>query len=288
MRSLGSTGVWELFVPDIGDGTRYKFADPRPRRGVAGEGRPDGPGAPSSRRPPPRSSSPRHYHWGDDDWLAARAAADPHTGPMSIYEVHLGSWRPGLAYRELAEELVGVRAPTTGFTHVELLPVAEHPFGGSWGYQVTSYFAPTARFGTPDDFRYLVDRLHQAGVGVIVDWVPAHFPKDDWALARFDGTPLYEHADPRRGEQPDWGTLSSTSAAREVRNFLVANAVVLARGVPHRRPAGRRRRLDALPGLLAQGRRVVAQRLRRPGEPRGGRVPAGDQRDGLQARRRAS
>ena len=125
---------------------------------------------------------------------------------MSIYEVHLGSWRPGLSYRELADQLADYLVET-GFTHVEFLPVAEHPFGGSWGYQVTSYFAPTARFGTPDDFRYLVDRLHRAGIGVIMDWVPAHFPKDEWALARFDGTPLYEHADPRRGEQPDWGTL---------------------------------------------------------------------------------
>ena len=125
---------------------------------------------------------------------------------MSVYEVHLGSWRQGLSYRELADELVEY-VSWLGFTHVELLPVAEHPFGGSWGYQVTGYYAPTSRFGSPDEFRYLVDQLHQAGIGVIVDWVPAHFPKDEWALARFDGTPLYEHADPRRGEQLDWGTL---------------------------------------------------------------------------------
>ena len=143
---------------------------------------------------------------------------------MSTYEVHLGSWRRGLGYRELAEQLVDY-CVELGFTHVELLPVAEHPFGGSWGYQVTSYFAPTARFGTPDEFRFLVDRLHQAGIGVIVDWVPAHFPKDSWALARFDGTPLYEHPDPRRGEQMDWGTYVFDFARREVRNFLVANAV---------------------------------------------------------------
>ena len=143
---------------------------------------------------------------------------------MSIYEVHLGSWRQGLGYREVADQLADYLTET-GFTHVELLPVAEHPFDGSWGYQVTSYFAPTARFGTPDDFRYLVDRLHRAGIGVIVDWVPGHFPKDDWALARFDGTPLYEHADPRRGEQPDWGTYVFDFGRREVRNFLVANAL---------------------------------------------------------------
>ena len=144
--------------------------------------------------------------------------------PVSIYEVHLGSWRPGLSYTDLAEELTGYVA-RLGFTHVEFLPVAEHPFGGSWGYQVTSYYAPTARFGTPDEFRHLVDRLHQAGIGVIIDWVPAHFPRDDWALARFDGTPLYEHADPRRGEHPDWGTYIFNYGRSEVRNFLVANAL---------------------------------------------------------------
>jgi 1,4-alpha-glucan branching enzyme len=143
---------------------------------------------------------------------------------MSTYEVHLGSWRRGRSYRDLAEELTSY-VLDTGFTHVELLPVAEHPYGGSWGYQVTSYFAPTARFGSPDDFRYLVDRLHQAGIGVIVDWVPGHFPKDEWALARFDGSSLYEHADPRRGEQPDWGTNVFNFGRHEVRNFLVANAI---------------------------------------------------------------
>jgi 1,4-alpha-glucan branching enzyme len=143
---------------------------------------------------------------------------------MSIYEVHLGSWRQGLGYRQLAHELVDY-VKAAGFTHVEFLPVAEHPFGGSWGYQVTSYYAPTARFGSPDDFRYLVDRLHQAGIGVLVDWVPAHFPKDSWALARFDGTALYEHADPRRGEQPDWGTLVFNFGRNEVRNFLISNAL---------------------------------------------------------------
>ncbi len=143
---------------------------------------------------------------------------------MSIYEVHLGSWRVGLDYRQLADELTEY-VRDAGFTHVEFLPVAEHPYGPSWGYQVTSYFAPTARFGSPDDLRYLIDTLHQAGIGVLVDWVPAHFPKDEWALARFDGTPLYEHADPRRGEQPDWGTYVFDFGRTEVRNFLVANAL---------------------------------------------------------------
>ena len=143
---------------------------------------------------------------------------------MSIYEVHLGSWRPGLSYLELADQLTEY-VVEMGFTHVELMPVMEHPFGGSWGYQVTGYYAPTARFGDPDGLRHLVDRLHQAGIGVILDWVPAHFPKDEWALARFDGTPLYEHADPRRGEHPDWGTYIFDFGRPEVRNFLVANAL---------------------------------------------------------------
>jgi 1,4-alpha-glucan branching enzyme len=143
---------------------------------------------------------------------------------MSIYEVHLGSWRLGLSYRELAVELVEY-VKDLGFTHVEFMPVAEHPFGGSWGYQVSSYYAPTSRFGSPDDFRYLVDALHQAGIGVLLDWVPGHFPRDEWALARFDGTPLYEHSDPRLGEQPDWGTYVFNFGRTEVRNFLVANAI---------------------------------------------------------------
>jgi 1,4-alpha-glucan branching enzyme len=230
MRSLGSTGVWELFVPGVGAGTRYKYnvlgrdgywrekADPMAR----------------ATEPPPATASvvtTSSYGWGDEEWMRRRAGTAWHAAPISVYELHLGSWRalpggvrqPG-GYRRLADALVPYLTET-GFTHVELMPVAEHPFGGSWGYQISSYYAPTARYGTPDDFRYFVDRLHQAGIGVIVDWVPAHFPKDSWALARFDGTPLYEHADPRRGEHPDWGTLVFDFGRREVRNFLVANAL---------------------------------------------------------------
>jgi len=222
MRSLGASGVWELFVPGVAAGARYKYdvtgADGVPRSKAD-------PMARASEVPPATASvvAETRYAWTDAAWLAARAATDPHRGPMSVYEVHLGSWRPGLGYRELADDLTAY-VVDCGFTHVEFLPVAEHPFGGSWGYQVTSYYAPTARFGSPDDFRYLVDRLHAAGVGVLVDWVPAHFPRDEWALAHFDGTPLYEHPDPRRGEQPDWGTLVFNFGRREVRNFLVANA----------------------------------------------------------------
>jgi 1,4-alpha-glucan branching enzyme len=223
MRSLGSSGIWELLVPEVAGGDRYKYE-------VCG---PDGtwhakadPMAALAERPPATASVvyDSGYEWSDQDWLAARAERDVLTSPMSIYEVHIGSWRPGLSYAELADQLAAY-VTDLGFTHVEFLPVAEHPFGGSWGYQVTSYYAPSSRFGSPDEFRYLVDRLHQAGIGVLLDWVPAHFPRDSWALARFDGTPLYEHPDPRRGEHPDWGTLIFDYGRPEVRNFLVANAV---------------------------------------------------------------
>jgi 1,4-alpha-glucan branching enzyme len=223
MRVLGSSGVWEIFVPDVGDGCRYKFqilgADHRWRDKAD-------PMAFASEVPPATASmvaTPR-YEWTDDEWLDRRARTQWHKAPMSIYEVHIGSWRMGLSYRQLADELVEYLTDT-GFTHVEFLPVAEHPFGGSWGYQVSSYYAPSARFGSSDDFRYLVDTLHNAGIGVIVDWVPAHFPKDEFALGRFDGTALYEHGDPRRGEQPDWGTFVFNFGRSEVRNFLVANAL---------------------------------------------------------------
>ncbi len=164
------------------------------------------------------------YAWADGAWMAARGERPVHESPFSVYEVHLPSWRPGLTYRQLAEQLPAYVADL-GFTHVELLPVAEHPFGGSWGYQVTGFYAPTARLGTPDDFKYLVDALHRAGVGVLMDWVPAHFPRDDWALAEFDGRPLYEPEDPQRAAHPDWGTLEFDYGRKEVRNFLVANAV---------------------------------------------------------------
>ena len=223
MRSLGSSGVWELFIPNVASGTRYKLNV----LGADGQWREKAdPMAFATEVPPAQGSvvfTSTHV-WHDDEWLAERATRDAVRSPMSIYEVHLGSWRQGLSYRQLADELVAY-VRDLGFTHVEFLPVAEHPFGGSWGYQVSSYFAPTSRFGNPDDFRFLVDALHQAGIGVIVDWVPAHFPKDAWALAQFDGTHLYEHADPQLGEHPDWGTLVFNFGRREVRNFLVANAV---------------------------------------------------------------
>lgn len=223
MRSLGSTGVWELFVPGLGDGCVYKFAI----LGRDGRWREKADPMAFATEIPPATGSvvfTSDYTWNDAAWLQERSRTPQHKRPMSIYEVHLGSWRAGLDYRQLAEELTTYLVDT-GFTHVEFLPVAEHPYGPSWGYQVTSYFAPTSRFGSPDDLRHLIDRLHQAGIGVLVDWVPAHFPKDEWALARFDGTALYENADPRRGEHPDWGTYVFDFGRTEVRNFLVANAL---------------------------------------------------------------
>ncbi|MCB9409142.1 1,4-alpha-glucan branching protein GlgB [Mycolicibacterium sp.] len=223
MRALGSSGVWELFWPGFPPGGLYKFRV----HGIDGAvtDRAD-PMAFATEVPPHTASKVfvSGYEWNDEAWVARRAGTNPVFEAMSTYEVHLGSWRPGLSYRELAEQLTDY-VVGQGFTHVELLPVAEHPFGGSWGYQVTSYYAPTSRFGSPDDFRFLVDRLHQAGIGVIMDWVPAHFPKDSWALGRFDGTALYEHSDPRRGEQLDWGTYVFDFGRPEVRNFLVANAL---------------------------------------------------------------
>ncbi|MFZ5868988.1 MAG: 1,4-alpha-glucan branching protein GlgB [Actinomycetota bacterium] len=223
MRSLGSTGIWELFVPGAGVGTHYKYE----LLGRDGQWRQKAdPMAQASEVPPSTASivTESTYEWGDAEWLARRAERDPHNGPMSIYEVHLGSWRPGLSYRQLAEELVDYVADL-GFTHVELMPVMQHPFGGSWGYHVTGYYAADSRFGSPDDFRYLVDRLHQAGIGVILDWVPGHFATDPWALMRFDGEALYEHPDPRKGWHNEWGSFVFDYGRKEVRNFLVANAL---------------------------------------------------------------
>jgi 1,4-alpha-glucan branching enzyme len=223
MRSMGVSGIWELFIPDVTPETLYKYqiltrdgrwilkADPMAQR---------------TQVPPETASAVPFsaYSWSDGAWMTRRAATHAVAQPMSIYEVHLGSWREGLGYREIADPLIA-HVLDTGFTHVEFMPLAEHPFGGSWGYQVSGYYAPTARFGAPDDLRHLIDRLHQAGIGVILDWVPGHFPKDEFALARFDGAPLYEHPDPRRGEHQDWGTLIFDYGRPEVRGFLVANAL---------------------------------------------------------------
>jgi 1,4-alpha-glucan branching enzyme len=230
MRSLGSSGVWEIFVPGVGVGALYKY-EIRTREGEL-RTKTDPLGR-EMELPPATATrvTESSYAWHDEQWMHQRAGKDHTREPMSIYELHLGSWaripedgNRWLTYRELAPRLVA-HVKALGFTHVELMPVAEHAFYPSWGYQVTGYFAPTGRYGSPDDFRFFVDYCHQQGIGVIVDWVPAHFPKDDFSLRRFDGTPLYEHEDPRRGEHPDWGTLIFNYGRIEIRNFLVANAL---------------------------------------------------------------
>jgi 1,4-alpha-glucan branching enzyme len=229
MRMLGTSGVFELFVPGVGAEALYKY-EILARSGAI-RVKTD-PYAHKLEQSPGFASIVQErsrYTWSDGSWLSQRAESDPLREPMLVYEVHLGSWLRGennrvLSYGEVAPKLAA-HVRRLGFTHVELLPVQEHPFGGSWGYQVGGYFAPTSRFGTPDDFRFLVDTLHQAGIGVLLDWVPAHFPKDDWALRRFDGTACYEHEDPRLGDHPEWGTHIFNYARHEVRNFLVANAL---------------------------------------------------------------
>jgi 1,4-alpha-glucan branching enzyme len=232
MRALGSAGIWELFLPGVEPGARYKYEILTAESELTLKADPY---AQEAERPPKTASVvtvPRHrWSEGDEQWLARRREQLPLSCPISIYEVHLGSWRlkalednRPLSYLELADEL-SAYASDMGFTHIELLPVMAHPFSGSWGYQVTGYFAPTPRHGSPDDLRQFVDRLHANGIGVILDWVPAHFPRDEFALARFDGTALYEHADPRRGAHPDWGTLVFNFGRHEVRNFLIASAL---------------------------------------------------------------
>jgi 1,4-alpha-glucan branching enzyme len=232
MRSMGPVGIWELFLPGVGEDARYKYEI------LSADGEillKADPYAQQTEVPPKTASviTQPHHDWSPDDaaFLAKRAQSEPLGGPMSIYEVHLGSWRlnslednRSLTYAELADEL-SAYATDMGFTHIELLPVMAHPFSGSWGYQVTGYFAPTPRYGSPDEMRAFVDRLHARGIGVILDWVPAHFPRDEFALARFDGSALYEHADPRRGAHPDWGTLVFNFGRHEVRNFLISNAL---------------------------------------------------------------
>jgi len=232
MRPLGASGVWELFIPSLSAGELYKFELWDVRGHIRLKTDPFG----TYFEAPPGNASIVHdataFQWNDGAWLERRrSAAVDRDQPMSIYEVHLGSWkrraddgnRP-LTYRELAP-LLADYVIEMGFTHVEVMPLAEHPFDGSWGYQVTGFFAPTQRFGTPDDFAWFVDHLHQRGIGIILDWVPAHFPRDSFALAEFDGTHLYEHADPRQGAHMDWGTLIFNYSRNEVRCFLIANAL---------------------------------------------------------------
>ncbi|HYE31159.1 MAG TPA: 1,4-alpha-glucan branching protein GlgB [Methylomirabilota bacterium] len=229
MRMVGGSGIWELFIPGIGEGALYKFEILDAHGNLTVKTDPYG----FFYELPPKQASivwnTKKFQWSDEQWIAQRRETNTLRAPMSIYEVHIGSWRKKSAfesfgYRELAGPLVDY-VRQMGFTHVEFLPVAEHAFYPSWGYQVTGFYAPSSRYGTPEDFQYLVNALHEAGIGIIVDWVPAHFPRDEWALARFDGTALYEHEDPRKGAHQDWGTLIFNYSRHEVRNFLLANAL---------------------------------------------------------------
>jgi 1,4-alpha-glucan branching enzyme len=229
LRLLGASGVWEIFIPGVGVGAHYKFEI----RDVHGNIKLNTDPCGFFFETAPKNAAivwdTRKFKWNDETWLKRRRERDALRSPMSIYEVHIGSWRKktpneSWSYRELAEPLV-LYVKRMGFTHVEFLPVAEHAFYPSWGYQVTGFYAPTSRYGTPEDFQFLVNALHEADIGVIVDWVPAHFPRDEWALAKFDGTALYEHEDPRKGAHQDWGTLIFNFGRHEVSNFLAANAL---------------------------------------------------------------
>jgi len=229
MRLLGASGVWEIFIPGVGEGAHYKFEILDAHSKIKLNTDPFG----FFFEVAPKNAAivwdTKKFKWNDGAWMTKRRQRDALRSPMSIYEVHIGSWKKKTAteswsYRELAAPLA-LYVKRMGFTHVEFLPVAEHAFFPSWGYQVTGFFAPTSRYGTPEDFQFLVNALHEAGIGVIVDWVPAHFPRDDWALARFDGTALFEHEDPRRGAHQDWGTLIFNYGRNEVSNFLLANAL---------------------------------------------------------------
>ncbi len=231
MRVLGASGVWEIFIPGLPEGTLYKFQVKTQQGYILDKTDPYGTEMENRPRTASRVNFLRTYGWGDTAWMEMRAKSDHLGEPVSVYEVHLASWRRKpeegnrwLTYRELAHELVAY-VKERGFTHIELMPVMEHPFDASWGYQVTGYFAPTSRFGSPDDFKHFVDHCHQNGIGVLLDWVPAHFPKDAHALAMFDGTHVYEHADPRKGEHQDWGTYIFNFGRKEVRNFLIGNAL---------------------------------------------------------------
>ena len=279
MRKLIAGGVWEIFLPGVDEGTHYKFEVLGHHGGVQLK---SDPFAFYNQHGIQTSSMVwdlQRYAWSDHEWMDSRRQKNWQHEPVSIYECHLGSWRRrpeegnrSLSYRELADELLGY-VLEMGFTHIELMPVAEHPFDGSWGYQITNYFAPTSRFGNPDEFRYFVDRCHQRGVGIIVDWVPGHFPKDAHGLAEFDGTDLYEHSDPRQGEHVDWGTLIFNYGRNEVRNFLVANGLFW---LDYYHIDGLR--VDAVASmlylrLLPQGRRMGAQPIRRTRKPRSRLLP---------------
>ena len=261
---VGISGIWAGFVPGVEKGMLYKYAV---RKTDGWDVLKTDPVALYAEKRPgnaARAWTLDGYEWNDADWMLRRREAGlPLNRPVSVYEVHAGSWRRRedgtfRTWVELAEQLIPY-VKDLGFTHIEFMPLAEHPLDESWGYQTSHYFAPTSRFGQPDDLRLFIDLCHQAGIGVILDWVPGHFPKDEWCLGRFDGTAVYEHMDSRQGEHPDWGTYIFNYGRKEVRNFLFANAPVLAQGIPFRRHPHRRRGQHDLPGLFPGGGRMDSQ-----------------------------
>ena len=287
LRAHGGSGIWQGFVPGVREGAAYKYHVRSRYAGYAAD-KAD-PFAVFAEVPPETGSRVWRldHAWGDHAWMAARARHNALDAPQAVYEVHLGSWRRDpaapsrlLGYREIAP-LLAAHVRALGFTHVELLPVMEHPFYGSWGYQTTGYFAASSRYGTPQDLMFLIDTLHQAGIGVILDWVPSHFPTDEHGLGYFDGTHLFEHADPRQGFHPDWQSFIFNYGRNEVKSFLLSSALFWIDKLPRRRAPGGRRGVDALPRLLPQGRRVDPQPSRRPREPRGHRLPAPHERRDL-------
>ena len=267
MQLVPGSGVWAMFVEGVGTGALYKYEV----LGADGVWRLKADPFAQFCEAAPHTASivyQSQFAWNDEQWIYYRGLKKQYEEPVSIYEVHLGSWRRGLTYLELAEQLVEY-VSWQGYTHVELMPAAEHPYEGSWGYHVTGYFAPISRFGSPDEFRHLVNALHEAGIGVIVDWVPGHFATDPWALQRFDGTALYEHEDPRLGLASGLGLLHLQLRPQRGEELPGLQRLLLARGVPHRRAAGGRRGLDALPRLLPQRGAVGSEQVRRQREPRG-------------------
>ena len=286
MRKRADSGVWELFVPAVAEGALYKY-EVRSGDGTLLPQKADPVGFGAELRPSTASvvRDTTSFAWSDSDWMARRAAQDPRRVPVSIYEVHLASWRRAddgrcLTYDELADALIPY-VVGLGFTHIELMPVSEYPHDPSWGYQPIGLFAPTSRFGTPAEFARFVDRCHRAGLGVLLDWVPAHFPVDPHGLARFDGTALYEHADPRQGLHPDWTTAIFDFGRTRGRRLSGRERAVLARSLSRRRLPRRCGGVDAAPRLFAQGGRVGAQPPWRQPEPGSRRVPAQVQRGSL-------
>ena len=273
MSVLADSGIWEIFIPGMSVGELYKYAITTTSGKILFKADPYAFSAEYRPGTASVTADINNFKWSDEKWMTARSSMVPEEAPLSIYEVHLGSWRKKnrpekdgyYTYKEAAQELAAY-VKEMGYTHVELMGIAEHPFDGSWGYQVTGYFAPTSRYGLPKDFMYFVNYLHKQGIGVILDWVPAHFPKDAHGLADFDGQPLYEYADPRKGEHPDWGTKVFDYEKKRSQKFSYCQCNLLDRKIPCRRTPSGRRCFYALSGLWPQRRGMGSKQIRRQSE----------------------